>query len=71
MAKILDQASSATLFAVRKGTYEVSLAANIRTDKREQEIKYEQSCTDDEEDLCVEIWEMVHKCGLGVDEQVY
>jgi len=55
MAKILDQASSATLFAVRKGTYEVSLAANIRTDKREHELKYEQSCTDDEEDLCVEI----------------
>ena len=70
MAKILDQVSSTTLLAVRQGTYEVSLAANIRIYEREQGVKYEQSCTDDEKDLCVERWEMGHKCSLGVNEQV-
>ena len=38
MAKILDQASSTTRFTVWQGTYEVSLAGNIRIFETEHEI---------------------------------
>jgi len=69
MAKMLDRTGSTTMIAVWQWTYAVSLAGNIRTDEREWDTKYERSCTDDEEDLRVEIWEMVQKYCLGIDEQ--
>ena len=60
----------ATTVAVWRWTYAVSLGGSIRIDEAEQEIEYERSCTDDEEDLQVEMWEVVHKYCFETDEQV-